>query len=63
MYQVKKAYAQADNEAQAKFSKAFREITMESHGKDKIMQNCLPYASKYARSAIGLLLLYVSMYF
>ena len=63
VYQVKKAYALADFEAQAKFSNVLKEITMtSSHGKDKILQNCFPYASKFARSVIGLIELYVSMY-
>ena len=61
VYQVKKAYAQADLEAQAKFSNVLKEITMaSSHGKDKILHNCFPYASKFARSVIGLIELYVS---
>ena len=62
VYQVKKAYALADMEAQAKFSNVLKEITMASrHGKDKILQHCFPYASKFARSAIGLIELYVSI--
>ena len=62
VYQVKKAYALADLEAQAKFSNVLKEITMaSSHGKDKILQNCFPYASKFARSVIGLIELYVSI--
>ena len=62
VYQVKKAYALADLEAQAKFSNVLKEITMaRSHGKDKILQNCFPYASKFARSVIGLIELYVSI--
>ena len=62
VYQVKKAYGQADFEAQAKFSNVLKEITMaNSHGKDKILHNCFPYASKFARSAIGLIELYVSI--
>ena len=62
VYQVKKAYALADFEAQAKFSNVLKEITMaRSHGKDKILQNCFPYASKFARSVIGLIELYVSI--
>ena len=64
VYQVKKAYALADLEAQAKFSNVLKEITMaSSHGKDKILHNCFPYASKFARSVIGLIELYVSILF
>ena len=63
VYLVKKAYARADLEAQAKFSNVLKEITLASHGKkDKILRNCFPYASKFARSVIGLIELYVSMY-
>ena len=62
VYQVKKAYALADFEAQAKFSNVLKEITMtRSHGKDKILHYCFPYASKFARSVIGLIELYVSI--
>ena len=62
VYQVKKTYALADLEAQAKFSNVLKEITMaSSHGKDKILHNCFPYASKFARSVIGLIELYVSI--
>ena len=62
VYHVKKAYALADLEAQAKFSNVLKEITMaSSHGKDKILHNCFPYASKFARSVIGLIELYVSI--
>jgi hypothetical protein len=40
-----------------------KEITSASHDKkDKILGNCFPYASKFARSVIGLIELYVSMY-
>ena len=63
VYLVKKAYAQADLEAQAKFSNVLKEITLASHDKkDKILGNCFPYASKFARSVIGLIELYVSMH-
>ena len=63
VYLVQKAYAQADLEAQAKFSNVLKEITLASHDKkDKILGNCFPYASKFARSVIGLIELYVSMY-
>jgi hypothetical protein len=62
VYQVKKAYALADLEAQAKFSHVLKEITMaSSHGKDKILHYCFPYASKFAKSVIGLFELYVSV--
>ena len=63
VYLVQKAYAKSDLEAQAKFSNVLKEITSASHDKkDKILGNCFPYASKFARSVIGLIELYVSMY-
>ena len=62
VYKVKKAYALADLEAQAKFSNVLKEITMASnHGKYKNLHYCFPYASKFARSVIGLIELYVSI--
>jgi hypothetical protein len=62
VYKVKKAYALADLEAQAKFSNVWKEITTASnHGKYKNLHYCFPYASKFARSVIGLIQLYVSI--
>ena len=62
VYTVKKAYKEADLLAQRRFSNVLKETTSATNNKDKIMQKCFPYASKFASSVIGLIELYVSTY-
>ena len=62
VYMVKRAYIKADVEVQGKISNVLKELTSTTkNGKDVLFQKFFPYASKFARSVIGLFELYVSM--
>ena len=62
VYMVKRAYIKADVEVQGKVSNVLKELTSTTkNGKDVLLQKFFPYASKFARSVIGLFEIYVSV--
>ena len=62
VFLLKRAYLKADVEVQGKISNVLKELTSTTkNGKDVILQRFFPYASKFARSVIGLFEIYVSM--
>ena len=61
VYMVKRAYIKADEEVQGKISNVLKELTSNKNGKDVLFRKFFPYASKFARSVIGLFEIYVSV--